>query len=94
MQVPLDFRKKNSRTLIRRYLRTRDCNIALSLSKFWYPKVVELEYDFSRLNVDDESVKNREAKLDLSDCIETSISKKTREWRKPHCYINEQKDYC
>ena len=43
MQVPPDFRKKNSRTLIRRSLRTRDRNVALSRSKFWYLKVVELD---------------------------------------------------
>ena len=50
IQIPPDFRKHHSRTLIRRSLKTRDQNIALSLSKYWYIKVVELNYDLSGLD--------------------------------------------
>jgi integrase len=94
MQVPPNFRKNNSRTLIRRSLRTRDRNVALSRSKFWYLKVVELEYDLSSLNSSETSKgSDKQPSLSLSECIENFISEKKRGWRDPHSYINEHKDY-
>ena len=66
MQVPPNFRKNNSRTLIRRSLRTRDRNVALSRSKFWYLKVVELDYDLSSLN-SNETSKESDKKSSQSD---------------------------
>jgi integrase len=94
VQIPPDFRKHHSRTLIRRSLRTRDRNVALSLSKYWYLKVIELNYDLSSLD------KNlithngtREPRRTLTDCIEEFISEKKRGWKDPHSYINETKDY-
>ncbi len=94
MQVPPNFRKNNSRTLIRRSLRTRDRNVALSRSKFWYLKVVELDYDLSSLNSNETSKEsNKKSSLSLSECIEIFISEKRRGWRDPHSYINEHKDY-
>ena len=94
MQVPPNFRKNNSRTLIRRSLRTRDRNVALSRSKFWYLKVVELDYDLSSLNSNETSKESdKKSSLSLSECIETFISEKRRGWRDPHSYINEHKDY-
>ena len=84
MQVPPNFRKNNSRTLIRRSLRTRDRNVALSRSKFWYLKVVELEYDLSRLNsIETSKGSDKQLSLSLSECIETFISEKKRGWREP-----------
>jgi integrase len=75
-------------------LRTRDRNIALSRSKFWYLKVVELEYDLSRLNsIETSKGSDKQPSLSLSECIETFISEKKRGWRDPHSYINEHKDY-
>lgn len=44
MQIPLKIRKNNHRTLIRRSLRTRDRDVALSRSKFWYLTVVQKTY--------------------------------------------------
>ena len=94
MQVPPNFRKNNSRTLIRRSLRTRDRNVALSRSKFWYLKVVELDYDLSSLNSNETSKESdKKSSLSLSECIETFISEKKRGWRDPHSYTNEHKDY-
>jgi hypothetical protein len=94
MQVPPNFRKNNSRTLIRRSLRTRDRNVALSRSKFWYLKVVELDYDLSSLNSNETSKESdKKSSLSLGECIETFISEKKRGWRDPHSYINEHKDY-
>ena len=94
MQVPPNFCKNNSRTLIRRSLRTRDRNIALSRSKFWYLKVVELDYDLSSLNSNETSKESdKKSSLSLGECIETFISEKKRGWRDPHSYINEHKDY-
>ena len=66
MQVPPNFRKNNYRTLIRRSLRTRDRNVALSRSKFWYLKVVELDYDLSSLN-SNETSKESDKKSSQSD---------------------------
>ena len=66
MQVPPNFRKNNYRTLIRRPLRTRDRNVALSRSKFWYLKVVELDYDLSSLN-SNETSKESDKKSSQSD---------------------------
>ena len=94
MQIPLEFRKNNSRTLIRRSLRTRDRNVALSRSKFWYLKVVELDYDLSGLNSNETGKESdKKSSFSLSECIETFISEKRRGWRDPHSYINEHKDY-
>ena len=94
MQVPPNFRKNNYRTLIRRSLRTRDRNVALSRSKFWYLKVVELDYDLSSLNSNETSKESdKKSSLSLSECIETFISEKKRGWRDPHSYTNEHKDY-
>lgn len=94
IQIPPNFRKNNSRTLFRRSLKTRDRNVALSRSKFWYIKVVGRDYDLSSLNADNASVeRGRESKPNLSDCIEAFISEKKRGWRDPHSYINEHKDY-
>ena len=94
MQIPLEFRKNNSRTLIRRSLRTRDRNIALSRSKFWYLKVVELDFDLSSLNSNEIGKESdKKPSSSLSECIETFISEKRRGWRDPHSYINEHKDY-
>jgi integrase len=94
MQIPLEFRKNNSRTLIRRSLRTRDRNIALSRSKFWYLKVVELDFDLSSLNSNEIGKESdKKPSSSLRECIETFISEKRRGWRDPHSYINEHKDY-
>jgi integrase len=94
MQIPLEFRKNNSRTLIRRSLRTRDRNVALSRSKFWYLKVVELDYDLSSLNSNETGKESdKKSSSSLSECIEKFISEKRRGWRDPHSYINEHKDY-
>jgi len=94
IQIPPDFRKHHSRTLIRRSLKTRDQNIALSLSKYWYVKVVELNYDLSGLDNNLISTKATSEPLrTLSQCIEEFISEKKRGWRDPHSYTNEHKDY-
>jgi integrase len=94
IQIPLEFRKNNSRTLIRRSLRTRDRNIALSRSKFWYLKVVELDFDLSSLNSNEIGKESdKKPSSSLRECIETFISEKRRGWRDPHSYINEHKDY-
>jgi integrase len=75
-------------------LRTRDRNVALSRSKFWYLKVVELDYDLSSLNSNETSKESdKKSSLSLGECIETFISEKKRGWRDPHSYINEHKDY-
>ncbi|MGY8859207.1 MAG: DUF6538 domain-containing protein [Pseudomonadales bacterium] len=88
IQIPPKFRKNNSRTLFRRSLKTRDRNVALSRSKFWYIKVVRLDYDLSSLSADNASVeRGRESKPNLSDCIETFISEKKRGWRDPHSCV-------
>ena len=77
IQIPPDFRKHHSRTLIRRSLKTRDQNIALSLSKYWYIKVVELNYDLSGLDNNLISTKATSEPLrTLSQCIEEFISEK------------------
>ena len=94
VQIPPDFRKHHSRTLIRRSLRTRDRNVALSLSKYWYLKVIELNYDLSSLDKNLISHNStREPRRTLTDCIEEFISEKKRGWKDPHSYINETKDY-
>jgi integrase len=75
-------------------LKTRDCNVALSRSKIWYLKVVELEYDLSSLNSNEMSEESdKETPLSLSECIETFISEKRRGWRDSHSHTNEHKDY-
>jgi integrase len=75
-------------------LRTRDRNIALSRSKFWYLKVVELDFDLSSLNSNEIGKESdKKPSSSLRECIETFISEKRRGWRDPHSYINEHKDY-
>ena len=94
IQIPPSFREKYSRALIRRSLKTRDRNVALSRSKFWYLKVVELDYDLSGFDLNPKSInKVQRCEKILSECIEEFIVEKKRGWRKPHSYINEYKDY-
>ena len=94
IQIPPSFREKYSRALIRRSLKTRDRNVALSRSKFWYLKVVELDYDLSGFDLNPKSInKVQRCEKILSECIEEFIIEKKRGWRKPHSYINEYKDY-
>jgi integrase len=93
MQVPPDFRKKNSRTLIRRSLRTRDRNVALSRSKFWYLKVVELKYDLSDFQDNKKDTNDVKSQKTLCDCIELFIAEKRRGWKESHAFVNEYKGY-
>jgi len=94
IQIPLQFRKNKSRTLIRRSLRTRDRNIALSRSKFWYLKVVELKYDLSGFDNNQKrtSWSGGNQRL-LSDCIDEFINEKKRGWKDINSHTNEYKDY-
>ena len=98
IQIPSNCRKNNSRSLIRRSLRTRDRQVALSRSRYWYIQIVENNYDLSNLYVDG-STTNEIAEVSgsspktLSDCLEEFICEKKRGWRSPHAYINEHKDY-
>ena len=94
MQIPLEFRKNNSRRLIRRSLRTRDRNIALSRSKFWYLKVVELKYDLSGFDNNQKRTSwiGGSQRL-LSDCIDEFINEKKRGWKDVNSHTNEYKDY-
>lgn len=93
MQIPLEFRKNNSRTLIRRSLRTRDRNVALSRSKFWYLKVVELKYDLSGFQDNKKDTNDASPKKTLCDCIEMFIAEKRRVWKESHAFVNEHKGY-
>lgn len=78
IQIPLQFRKNNSRTLIRRSLRTRDRNVALSRSKFWYLKVVELKYDLSGFQDNKKDTNDATPQKTLCDCIEMFIAEKKK----------------
>lgn len=93
IQIPLEFRKNNSRALIRRSLRTRDLNIALSRSKFWYLKVVELKYDLSDLQDIKDTNNVFTSQKTLFDCIEMFIAEKRRGWKESHAFVNEHKGY-
>ncbi len=93
MQIPLEFRKNNSRTLIRRSLRTRDRNVALSRSKFWYLKVVELKYDLSDFQDNKKDTNDATSPKTLCDCIEVFIAEKRRGWKESHAFVNEHKGY-